>query len=782
MKSLVRLTLTTTAVSACLFAQSTPQTTIQTTVLPAEHATAQKTVTRYCYGCHNQALKSGELSLQNVKTTAVAADAETWEKILRKVRGSEMPPPGAPRPDAATAKSLVQFLERELDKTSKLAPNPGTPSIHRLNRVEYSNAIRDLFALDLDHSASLPGDDSGYGFDNIGDVLTVSPLLMEKYMSTGRRVARLATGTVKASAAIEKYKPGTGRESLSTDALPLSVRGGMAIHRYFPLNAEYSLLVRVRGNPDPNQLDSKLDIRVDGARAQLIDVHVDAAEENQATRSIEIRIPLTAGMHDVGAAFLTESLKSESGVAARRGFGNGNGGPPNFGLSVEYLQIGGPFNAKSAGDTPSRKRIFACRPLANQAEEICARKILIPLARRAYRRPLAPLEVEPLLKIFAMGRADGGSFDAGIETAIRAILVSPNFLFRVEQSPKTAKPGEGYPVTDLELASRLSFFLWSSIPDDELLTLASANRLRPVLNQQVKRMLADPKATALVENFAGQWLHLRNIPSWRPDPDKYPQFDEGLRTAFQKETELFFKYIVREDRSVLDFINADYSFLNDRLARHYGIKGVNGAYFRRVTLDSAERGGILSQGGVLMVTSYPTRTSPVLRGKWILENVLGSPPPPPPPDIPDLADNASTSPKNLRAALEAHRAKAACASCHSRLDPLGFSLENYDAVGKFRKTEGGAPIDSSGAMPNGALVDGPASLKQILMDRQDEFVDCLAEKLLTYALGRGLDFKDLPTVRQIRHDTATGEQRFSALTLAIVNSVPFQKRKSPAQP
>ena len=759
-----------TFVITALLAQSADHT--------VDYTAAQKTVNRYCFGCHNQALKSGGLSLQAAKANAVTTDSETWEKVLRKVRGTEMPPPGAPRPDPATAKSLVKFLETELDKAT---PNAGAPSIHRLNRAEYSNAIRDLFALDLDHSAALPGDDSGYGFDNIGDVLTVSPLLMEKYMSSGRRVARLAVGTVKASPAIEKYKPGLGRESLTTDALPLSVRGGMAIHRYFPLAAEYSVLVHIRGNPDPNAPDAKLDIRVDGARVKLIDAHVDGAEESQATRSVEIRIPLAAGTHDVAAAFLTETPKSENGIA-RPGRGQVQAQPQNSGVSVDYIQIGGPFNATGAGDTPSRQIIFACLPKANQPEEPCARKILASLARRAYRRPLRPLEIEPLMKIFAIGRRDGKSFDVGIETAIRAILVSPNFLFRVEDSPKTAKPGESYPVTDLELASRLSFFLWSSIPDDELLNLAANNRLRPVLASQVKRMLADPKSTALVDNFAGQWLHLRNIPSWRPDPDKFPQFDENLRASFQKETEAFFKHIVREDRSVLDFINADYTFLNERLARHYGIKGVNGTYIRRVNLENAERGGILSQGGVLMVTSYPTRTLPVLCGKWILENVLGSPPPPPPADVPDLEDKASTSPSNLRAALEKHRSKAACASCHSRLDPLGFSLENYDAVGRFRKTEGGSPIDSSGAMPNGALVDGPGSLKLILMDRQEEFVDCLAEKLLTYALGRGLDYKDLPTVRQIRRDTASGDQRFSALALAVVNSVPFQKRKSQLQP
>ncbi|WP_031500544.1 DUF1592 domain-containing protein [Bryobacter aggregatus] len=752
------------ATSSLLAAQSSP-----------EADAAAKTVNRYCFSCHNQTVKSGGISLQGIKTTDVPGHAETWEKVLRKVRGVEMPPPGAPKPTPEAAKALVTFLDTELDRNSKANPSPGSPSIHRLNRAEYSNAIRDLLALDLDHSASLPADDSGYGFDNIGEVLTTSPLLMEKYMSTGRRVARLAVGTVKASAALERYTAGKGREALSSDALPISVRNGMALHRYFPLDADYSITVRVRGTPDPDRPPAKLDIRVDGARVELLDATVDPSEQNQATRLFEIRLPLKAGMHDIGAAFLEESSKAENGIV-RRAFNGANA--PAFSVGVEYIAIGGPFNAKGAGDTASRQRIFSCRPTTVQQEAPCARKILTPLARRAYRRPVQPGEIEPLMKLFAAGRKDGGSFDAGIETALRAILVSPSFLFRIEQSPK---PGTIQPITELELASRLSFFLWSSIPDDELLTLASQNKLRPVLNQQVKRMIADPKANALVDNFAGQWLHMRNIPSWRPDPDKYPQFDENLRAAFQKETELFFRYIIREDRSVLDFISADYTFLNERLARHYGVKGVNGNYFRKVAIDPNERGGILSQGGVLMVTSYPTRTSPVLRGKWILDNILGSPPPPPPPDVPDLEDKAATSPSNLRAALEKHRSKAACASCHSRLDPLGFSLENYDAVGRYRKVEGGSPIDASGAMPNGTTVDGPGSLKQILMGRQDEFVDCLAEKLLTYALGRGLDHNDLPVVRQIRREAAVGESRFSALALAVVNSVPFQKRKSAGQ-
>lgn len=734
----------------------------------------QKTLQRTCFGCHNDKLKSGSLSLQGLKANQIPMAVPEWEKILRKVRGGEMPPPGGPKLSEEARAQVSAHVEKALDANYAVKPDPGTPGIHRLNRAEYSNAIRDLLALDLDHSATLPTDDSGFGFDNIGSVLTTSPLLLEKYLSTARRVARLSVGTVKAAPALERYTP-RSREALTTDEMPLSMRSGLAIKRYFPLDGEYSLLIRMRGAPDPVLPVNQLEIRVDGARAKLMPANVDPAEENQVTRNFEIRVPLTAGMHTIAAGILVESPRTEAGVQRRAAFGPA----PAFGLAVDYITVGGPFDSKGAGETASRKRIFSCRPAAGQPEEPCARQILLPIARRAYRRPVAPAEITPLMKIFAEGRKDGKSFDSGIETALRAILVSPSFLFRVEKAPAGTLPGAAHKVSDLELASRLSFFIWSSIPDDELLRLASRNQLRPVLGQQVKRMLADTRAKALVDNFAGQWLQLRNIASWKPDPDKYPAFDEPLRAAFQKESEMFFQHIIEQDRSVLDLVSADYTFLNERLARHYGIKGVKGTYFRKVAVDANERGGILSQGGILTVTSYPTRTSPVLRGKWVLENILGSPPPPPPADVPDLEDHAANSPKDLRAALEKHRANAACASCHSRLDPLGFSLENYDAVGKFRKTEGGAPIDSTGALPNGRVLDGPSGLKQVLMSRQDEFVDCLTEKLLIFALGRGLEATDQPVVRQVRRQAARDSYKFSTLVQSVVESVPFQMRRSP---
>jgi mono/diheme cytochrome c family protein len=737
----------------------------------------QKTLVRTCYGCHNDKLSSGGLSLQNLKAHAVPAALPQWERILRKVRGGEMPPPNGPKLAEEARTALVSYLESTLDAHYRQAPDPGAPVLHRLNRAEYSNAIRDLLDLDLDHSTTLPADDSGFGFDNIGSILTSSPLLLEKYLSTARRVARLAVGAVRPAAAVERY---TARspEILGPDELPLSLTGGMAIRRYFPLDAEYTILVRLRGEPDPTLPVPQLEFLVNGARQQIVPASVDPAEENQATRNFEIRAPLKAGHHSIGAGLLLDSAKSELGIVPR------SFGPPRpgqrFGLSVEYIAIGGPFNPKGASDTASRRRIFLCQPGAALSETACAEKILTRLARRAYRRPVTKADTQPLLEFFAQGRRDGNSFEAGIELALRAVLMSPHFLFRMEKSPAGAKPGSIHAVSDLELASRLSFFLWSSIPDEALLRLAEQNKLRPNLEAQVRRMLADPRARALTTNFAGQWLQLRNITGVKPDPDKFPQFDDSLRAAFQRESELFFDYLIEQDRPVTDLIAADYTFLNDRLARHYGIQGVRGAYFRKVAVNPAERGGILSQGGVLTVTSYPTRTSPVLRGKWVLENVLGSPPPPPPPDVPDLEDHAAASAKDLRAALEKHRASPACASCHSRLDPLGFTLETYDAVGAHRRAEGGAPIDASGALPNGKVIDGPQGLKNILMARKDEFVDCLAEKLLIYALGRGLEATDFPVVRQIRRETAAGNYRFSSLVLSIVQSVPFQQRRSPA--
>ena len=738
----------------------------------AQTGSVQTTAGQYCQLCHNDTLKTAGFSLDAARAGEVGANVAVWEKVLHKFRSGEMPPPGLPKPDAAGRAAFINVLETELDRAAAAHPNPGAPLIHRLNRSEYNNAVRDLLALDIDHSVGLPADDSGYGFDNIGDVLSVSPLHIEKYMSAARRAARLAVGTAKASPALERFNAPRGNQIF--DELPLAERSGLVVRRHFPLQAEYSILVRVRGNPAPNTPTPKLDVRVDGRRVKLFDAAVDVAEENQGTRNFEVRLPFNPGIHVIAAGFLSEFAKAEGGSGGGRRGGAGVAATPQFSaLGVDYIGIGGPFNAQGPGDSESRRRIFICRPKPGEPEEPCAKNILTTLAHRAYRRPVNAADIDPLMKLFAAGRGDGRSFDSGIEMALRAMLVSPAFLFRVERSVNR--------VSDVELASRLSFFLWSSIPDDELLQVAEKGKLHDpdTLAAQVRRMLADPKSNALVENFAGQWLELRNVKNWHPDPDRFPEFDDSLRAALQRESELFFQYIMKEDRPVLDFLDADYTFLNDRLARHYGIQGVRGSYFRRVALTSGERGGVLTQGAVLTVSSRPTRTSPVLRGKWILENILGAPPPPPPPTVPALSEDADNSAKDLRAQLEKHRANSACATCHVRLDPMGFALENYDAVGKFRKQENGMTIDASGQLPGGVKFSGPAELKKILLDQRDEFVECLAEKMMTYALGRGLEPYDQAAVRQVRRETAAHDYNFSAMVVAIVNSTPFEMRRTP---
>ncbi len=738
-------------------------------------ASFESTLNHYCIGCHNDRLRTAGLSL----SSSASASPDVLEKVLGKLRSEEMPPPGIPGPDPAVRAAAVQSLESRLDNAAARHPEPGDPGIHRLNRAEYLNAIRDLLGLDIgdmddmddvDQAGNLPPDDSGYGFDNIAGTLTVSPLHMKKYLEAARQIARLAVGDVTPGVSSEKITAAQAAFGDVVQTMPPDERGGILFRRYFPVNAEYAFLLHVRGNPAPGVPPARVDLRVDNRTVRFFDAAIDPAEANQGTRNLELRVKLTAGDHTIGAALLKQPEQTAGTVVAPAVPGANN-------LSIGYVTLGGPYNATGPGDTESRRIIFICSPGPDEPEAPCARRILSHLARRAYRRPVTADDLAPLMRFFDEGKADGGNFDSGIELALSAILVSPDFLFRVEKTPRgvTAK------VSDLDLASRLSFFLWSSIPDDELLRAAEAGTLRDpaVLAQQVRRMLADPKSQALEENFAGQWLHLRNVASWKPDPARYPAFDEPLRHAFERESALFFSNILRGDRSVLEFIDADYTFLNERLARHYGVPGVKGSFFRRVELTGGEhRGGILGQGAILLVTSYPTRTSPVLRGKWILENILGTPPPPPPPNVPTLPESAANSAQSLRKQLEKHRANPACASCHARLDPLGFSLEQYDAIGRFRLQENGAPIDAAGALPDGTAVNGLDGLKKVVLDRRDEFVECLTSKLLTYALGRGLESYDQPAVRAIRRSAARQNYRFSSIILGIVNSVPFQMRKA----
>jgi hypothetical protein len=738
-------------------------------------------VEQYCLGCHDDTSTVAGISFESVDWNNPGKSAPTLEKAIRKVGGGEMPPPGLPRPTAAEAGAFTGWLVDSLDKYAAAHPNPGRPAVHRLNRAEYSNAIRDLLELDTKPGALLPVDDSGYGFDNIGDVLSISPSLIERYLSVARRVSQTAVGDLALKPSDQEsqnpMKKATDRVS---DDLPFDSAGGMSIQYYFPLDAEYVIRIKMPG-------------------------------ENGAVH--ELRMPIQAGFRTVGATFPKESFKPEVVPNGRRGPGAGGGGavgggrgappaPPAGKLDlrldgarvkefeiaggsqrqVERIVISGPFKTTGRGDTPSRERIFVCRPSGAAQEAPCARTILTKLARRAFRRSVTDADIKPLLAFYDRGRAEGGDFDSGIQKALTAMLVSPDFLFRVERDPKDSAPGSVYRISDFALASRLSFFLWSSIPDDRLLDLAEQGKLKDpaVLQQQVGRMLDDPKSQALVDNFAGQWLYLRNLQLSRPDPDEFPEFDDSLRQAFRTETSLFFQNVLRENHSVLELLDANYTFLNQRLAEHYGIANVYGPQFRKVVLTDPNRGGLLGQGSVLTVTSYPNRTSVVQRGKWILETLLGTPPPPPPP-VPELVTHGKDGRKlTMREQMEQHRANPVCASCHARMDPLGFALENYDGVGKWRDKDSGNPIDASGKLPDGASFVGPAGLKKILITKdRDEFISTATEKLLLYALGRGLEYYDEPAVRAISREAAKDDYRMTALIAAIVKSTPFEMRRTP---
>jgi len=766
-----RIALAVAAVSALLCLAAAPVAAARGQGRDAEPGAEllRNTVRRHCLACHNDRTLTAGLSLQNVDPERIAEHAPVLEKVFQKLRAGEMPPAGRARPDASTTAGLVAWLEIALDREAAANPDPGAPAIHRLNRAEYRNAVRDLLGLDVDHARDLPADDSGYGFDNIGDVLTVSPLHVEQYVAAARRVSRLAVGSLTPRPVVERYEPPDGTTDEAIDGLPPNERGGILFRHYFAFDADYTFTIRIGGRRTAGMPAPLLDVRVDGRRVRLIDADFDPEEANQLTRNFELRLPLPAGEHEIGAGFLTEYAHSEDGGAETNDY------------FVDYVLVGGPYDAAGPGETDVQRRIFVCRPAADEPEEPCARRILQRLARRAWRRPVTEADIDPLFDLFAIGRADGERFEDGIEMALSGVLVSPSFLFRAPRAPEDGEPGSAHPLSDIDLASRLSFFLWSSIPDEELLALAERGRLSDpaVLDAQIARMLADPKAGALVENFGGQWLHLRNVADWTPDPVRFADFDDSLRYAFGRETELFLDHLIREDRNVLELIDADYTFLNARLADFYGIDGVRGGYFRRVPLAGTGRGGVLTHGSVLMVTSYPTRTSPVLRGKWVLENLLGAPPPPPPPDVPALDAGAGTSAGSLREALERHRANPACAACHAKLDPLGFALENFDAVGAYRTADEGVPVEASGALPDGTLVDGPAGLRRVLRDRSDEFVETLAAKLLTYAVGRGLESYDQPAVREIRRRVEAADYRFSALVSAIVDSVPFRLRRIP---
>jgi hypothetical protein len=760
----------------------------------------------YCESCHTGPRASGKLNLAALDLSKLDAHGDVWEKVLRKMRNREMPPAGVPRPSAETYDAIIASIIAERDRVEQLNPNPGRPTLHRLNRAEYVNAIRDLLAVDVDVSETLPTDDAGYGFDNIGDVLSVSPVLLEGYLSAARRISRSAIGDRNAEAVLSNYELPRfliQNERMSED-LPLGSRGGVAVRHEFPLDAEYVLRIRLQKNGYTYTLGTEharqIDVRIDGQKIKQFTVggDYDGKRPNapssfgqgvyeryliNADSHLELRFPAKAGSHLVQVTFPDTTSEPEgiyqppiADYSYAMSYGRQDMEP-----AVAGLTIGGPYAAKGLGDTPSRARIFTCKPANAGEEDACAKQILSILMHRAYRRPVTDADVQDTMAFYQSGRSDG-DFEAGIETAIQRILVDPEFLFRIERDPQNVAAGEAYRISDLELASRLSFFLWSSIPDDRLLNLAETGKLSEpaTLDAEVKRMLADERAQALVKNFAGQWLYLRNVQQIWPNPDFFPDFDANLRDSFQKESEMFFQSVISEDRSVLDLVSADYTFLNERLARHYAIPNVYGSHFRRVALNDENRKGFLGQGSILTVTSYATRTAPSIRGKWLLENVLGTPPPPPPANVPSLAEKGPNDHQvqTMRQQMEQHRANPACAACHKFMDPLGFALENFDATGKWRTTENGSTIDASGVTPDGFPLQGPADLRDYLMSRPDQFVTTLTEKLLTYALGRGVEEYDHPVIRRIVRESKPDDYKWSSIVLAITKSAPFQMRRS----
>ena len=778
----------------------------QPQVSPAEPSPLRPVLNRYCVGCHNDRLRTAGLSLQALDAVHVAESAEVWEKVIRKVRSGAMPPPGRPRPDPPVVENVLGWLETELDAAAALDPDPGrTDSVHRLNRAEYRNAIRDLLALEVDVTSLLPADSADeHGFDNIANMLSVSPTLLDRYLSAARKLSRLAVGLPPRAPTIEEYRIWLDQDGYLGEDLPFGSRGGAAIRHRFPVDGEYVIQVRlyrqlfdvIIGLGSPHEVE----IRVDGERVLssvvggeetggappagfVGDIFGDPAWEEYARNAdagLEVRFQAQAGSRLVTVSFLGRPTEVEDGVPH----------PPAYPERDESLEsnpwvhtvaIRGPYEVSGPGDTPSRSKIFTCRPTEPREEQPCAERILTALAGEAYRRPATGREVRTLLRFYEEGRRDG-TFDDGIQFALERLLADPKFLLRIEREPVDLAPGTVYAVSDLDLAARLSFFLWSSIPDAELLGLAARGELGTPdeLEQQVRRMLADDRSKALVDNFVGQWLLLRNLPSAAPDPNAFPDFDENLREAFERETRLFVESAFREDRSVIDLLRANYTFMNERLARHYGVPKVYGSHFRRVTFgDDDPRGGLLGQGSFLTVTSYPNRTSPVLRGRWVLESLLGTPPPSPPADVPGLPDRGEDGrPASVRERLERHRENPACATCHAPMDPLGFALENFDAVGGWRDADDGTPVDNSAVLPDGTQFRGPAGLRTFLVSQHRQFVGAMTEKLLAYALGRRLEYYDSPTVRGIVREAAATDYRLSAIILGIVRSPAFQMRRA----
>ena len=763
----------------------------------------------YCETCHNDRLKTAGLSLQGL---AIDGNAETWEKVIRKVRAGMMPPAGAKRPERAALDAFAGSIENAIDRAAAANPDPGRAPLHRMNRVEYENAIRDLLALDIDSSTLLPADDSSHGFDNIADVLGVSPSLLERYVAAAAKISRLAVGERDAAPLQVTYTvKGDLSQNRTLEGMPLGTRGGTTITHNFPVDGEYSIRLallklsfgQVFGEGAEGE---ELEVTLNGERVKLFkldEVPMFFMRESkgshppkpQPTDPLEERVKMTpdirlefklkvnAGPQTFGVAFLNKANAINEDLVRRPvsstydvfiGMQYGYTTAPHLSRVV----VTGPYNATGIGDTPSRHRVFTCKPTAQTDEAACAKQIISTLVRRAYRRTATDADVEPLLAFYRDEREKTGNFEAGIEMALRRILADPEFIFRFEPPPAGVAPKTAYRVSDTELASRLSFFLWSSIPDEELLKLAIDGKLRQpaVLERQTRRMLADAKARSLVTNFANQWLFLRELKNANPDVTIFPDFDDNLRQAFQRETEMLFESVIREDRSVLDLLDSDYTFVNERLARHYGIPSIYGPDFRRVPVPSDARRGLLGHGSLQLVTSNPNRTSPVMRGKWILENLIGTAAPTPPPDVPPLEEKPTATAKSVRERIEQHRASPACAGCHKIMDPIGLAMENFDAVGRWRTIDEGVAIDASGQLVDGTPLNGPASLRKALLDRQDVFVASLTEKLMMYGVGRETKYSDMPAVRSVMRDAAKNRYRFSDLILGVVKSAPFQMK------
>ncbi len=769
---------------------------------------AREVLDQYCVTCHNARLKTAGLLLDQMNVEHVGDAAEAWEKVARKLRTREMPPPGRPRPDEATYGATTSWLETTLDTASAARPNPGRVPVHRLNRTEYANAVRDLLALEIDGRSLLLADEPDQqGFDNVASVLSVSPALLESYLSAASTVSRLAVGDRSINPVVDTFKIPTAlvQDDRTSEALPFGSRGGTAIRYHFPLDGEYTVKVVLKrqlylylmGMGEPHQIDVRLDgvlikrFTVGGEGKGLTAPESFAGNTqgepewevymHTADAGLEVRVPVKAGTREVGVSFVRKYREPEGVLQPpQRGFARTTNELYDGDPAVDAVSIGGPYQGIGAVDTPSRRKVFVCRPTDSASEEPCAKKILSTLARRAYRRPVADAEVQTLLGFYRAGRAESG-FDAGIQLGLRRILAAPSFLFRIEREPADIAPGTPYRLSDVDLASRLSFFLWSSIPDAELLDAAVRGRFKDpaVLEQQVRRMLRDSRSQALVDNFANQWLKLGKLAGVVPDVDEFPDFDENLREAMRQETRLFIGSQLRENRSVMDLLTANYTFVNERLARHYQIPNIYGSHFRRVTVQDGIRGGLLGQASILTVTSYANRTSPVVRGRWLLENMLGAPPPAPPPDVPVLKESGvDGAPRSVRERIEAHRKNAGCAVCHVRMDPLGFSLENFDALGKWRAVSDGTPIDASASLPDGSQFQGVTGLRKLLLSHRDDFVRTFTEKLLAYAVGRGIEYYDLPAVRKIARAAAADDHRWSSIIMGIVGSAPFDMSTS----